>query len=80
MWLRLRNSTKTHKKEINLEIEQELLGSEMESFRSQKIEDPTLLPFKPLPFPFPLFRWEVSNRLKSDSKCKVNKIPIQIYM
>ena len=68
------------RKGINLEIELEILGSEIESFHIQKIEDPTLLPFKPLPFPFPLFRWEVSNRLKSDSKCKVNKIPIQIYM
>ena len=34
------------RKEINLEIELEILGSEIESFRIQKIEDPTLLPFK----------------------------------
>ena len=39
------------RKEINLEIELEILGSETESFRSQKIKDPTLLPFKLLPFP-----------------------------
>jgi len=39
------------RKEINLEIELEILGSKIESFRTQKIEDPTLLPFKPLPFP-----------------------------
>ena len=38
------------RKEINLEIELESLGSEIESFRIQKIEDPTLLPFKLLPF------------------------------
>ena len=39
------------RKEINLEIELEILGSEIESFHIQKIEDPTLLPFKLLPFP-----------------------------
>jgi len=39
------------RKEINLKIELEILGSEIESFRSQKIEDPTLLLFKLLPFP-----------------------------
>jgi hypothetical protein len=39
------------RKEINLEIELEILGSEIESFRSQKIEDPTLLPFKLLSYP-----------------------------
>jgi len=32
--------------EIKLEIELEILGSEIENFHSQKIEDPTLLPFK----------------------------------
>jgi hypothetical protein len=39
------------RKEINLKIELEILGSEIESFRSQKIEDPTLLPFKLLLIP-----------------------------
>ena len=39
------------RKEINLEIELEILGSEIENFHSQKIEDPTLLPFKLLLLP-----------------------------
>jgi hypothetical protein len=39
------------RKGINLEIDLEILGSEIESFRTQKIEDATLLPFKLLPFP-----------------------------
>jgi hypothetical protein len=59
------------RKEVNLEIELEILGSEIESFCSQKIEDPIFLPFKLFPFPtckssihHPLFAIIQTNTLK----------------